>query len=176
MMIEERIKSSVRDVIDFPREGIIFKDITPILENSGLSKEIVIALAESVSHLKIDAVIGAESRGFLFGPSLAMALNVPFILARKKGKLPYKTIQQSYSLEYGEAVVEVNEDSIQENWNILVHDDLLATGGTAEAISKLVMHEKANVVGFSFLIELKFLNGSKILNKYSGNIVNLASY
>ena len=175
-MIEDKIKSTVRDVADFPREGVLFKDITPILENSELSKEIVKELAYQVKDLNIDAIIGAESRGFLFGPSLAMELGVPFVLARKKGKLPYKTIQQSYNLEYGEAIVEVNQDCIQPNWNVLVHDDLLATGGTAEAIAKIIKKEKAQVVGFSVLIELKFLNGRKILEQYSSNILNLASY
>lgn len=175
-MIEDKIKSTVRDVVDFPKKGILFKDITPILEDPNLSKEIIKELAQQVKHLKIDAVIGVESRGFLFGPSLAMELNVPFILARKKGKLPYKTIQQSYDLEYGEAIVEVNQDCIQSNWNVLIHDDLLATGGTAEAIAKIIQKEKAQVVGFAFMIELIFLNGRQILEQYSSNIVKLASY
>lgn len=175
-MIQSKIKEVVRDVVDFPRKGIVFKDITPILENPSLTREITLAMAKSVKHLNVDAVIGVESRGFLFGVSLAQELNVPFILARKKGKLPYKTIQQSYSLEYGEAIIEINQDSIKPNSNVLVHDDLLATGGTAEAIAKLIKHEKANVLGFSFIIELEFLKGRKILEEYSSNIINLAAY
>ncbi len=175
-MIEEKIKASVRDVKNFPKKGIIFKDITTIFENPELTKQVIEALKESVKHLTIDAVIGVESRGFLFGVPLAQALNVPFILARKKGKLPYKTIQQSYALEYGEAIVEINQDTIKPNSNILIHDDLLATGGTAEAIAKMVQSEKANVAGFSFVIELEFLNGRKTLEQYSNNIVNLAAY
>lgn len=176
MTIEDKIKSSVRDVNDFPKEGIIFKDITTIFEDTLLTREVINALKESVIHLKIDALVGVESRGFLFGVSLAQALNVPFVLARKKGKLPYKTIQQSYALEYGEAIVEINQDTIKPDWNVLIHDDLLATGGTAEAIAKLIQREKAHVSGFSFVIELEFLKGRNILEHYSSNIVNLATY
>lgn len=176
MTIEEKIKHHVRDVADFPKPGILFKDITTLFEYPQLCSEIVEEMATQFAPLNLDAIIAVESRGFLFGPSVAMKLGVPFILARKKGKLPYKTISQSYLLEYGEATIEVNQDVIQPNWNILIHDDLLATGGTAEAVAKIILNQKAHIAGFSFLINLSFLDGERKLSPYSANIINLATY
>lgn len=175
-MLEDKIKTTVRDVPDFPKPGILFKDITTLFENPELCNEIVDSIVEQAKSLNIDAIIGIESRGFLFAPMVAMRLGVPFIMARKKGKLPYKTISQSYLLEYGEATIEINQDVIQANWNILIHDDLLATGGTAEAVAKIVQRENASVAGFCFIISLSFLNGEQKLTNYSNEIINLATY
>ena len=175
-MIESKIKLTVRDVNDFPKPGIVFKDITPILKDPALCTEITKALAAQLDGLDIDVVAGIESRGFLFGPQLAQLLNVPFVPIRKVGKLPYKTVQQSYDLEYGSATIEAHEDALLPGQKVLIHDDLLATGGTVVAASKLVMQLGAEVVGYSFLIGLDFLNGRVRLAPYSNNIFSLASY
>ena len=137
MSLEASIKSTVRDVPNFPKEGIIFKDITPILENQELCSKIVDGFIEKIS-VKPDAIAGIESRGFLFGMLLANKLNIPFILIRKSGKLPYKTISQEYALEYGTAKIEMHVDSFKPGDNVLIHDDLLATGGTADAAAELI--------------------------------------
>ena len=175
-MLEQKIKSAIRDVPDFPKPGILFKDITPILHDPNLCREIVNAFAEKFSNQKIDAIVGIESRGFLFGVLLANKLNVPFIMVRKAGKLPYKTISQQYGLEYGTATIEMHVDALQKDWNVLIHDDLLATGGTAEAAAQLVKQLGANVSGFSFVVELGFLNGKEKLKTHSNNIICLAQY
>lgn len=175
-MIATKIKQTLRDVIDFPKPGIVFKDITPVLKDPILCKEITIALKEQLKGIKIDVVAGIESRGFLFGLALAQALNVPFVPIRKAGKLPYKTIQQSYDLEYGSATLEVHEDAFDRGQNVLIHDDLLATGGTVIAASKLVDQLQANVIAYSFLISLDFLNGKQRLDEFSSNTFSLVSY
>jgi adenine phosphoribosyltransferase len=175
-MLEQKIKSVIRDVPDFPKPGILFKDITPILHDQKLCTEIVNDFAEKLSGERIDAIVGIESRGFLFGFALANKLNVPFILVRKAGKLPYKKIAHEYSLEYGSAVVEMHEDEIQQGWNVLIHDDLLATGGTAEAAARLIQVQGGKVAGFAFLVELEFLKGKEKLDQYSKNIVSLVNY
>jgi adenine phosphoribosyltransferase len=175
-MLAETIKSVIRDVPDFPKPGIIFKDITPILKNAELVKSIVNKMADSYQSQNIDAIVGIESRGFWFGIMLANQLNIPFIPLRKKGKLPYKTVSYKYDLEYGSAEIEMHEDALKPNWNVLIHDDLLATGGTAIAASELVKMQQANVAGFSFVVELEFLKGRDLLLKYSENISNLVSY
>lgn len=175
-MIEEKIKNNLRDVADFPKPGIIFKDITPLLKNQELCSQIVDEFVSQLGDLEFDAIAGIESRGFLFGLMLANKLNKPFIPIRKAGKLPYTTIQQSYNLEYGSAVIEIHEDAFQPNQKILIHDDLLATGGTVEATSLLIQKMKGEVVGFTFLISLDFLEGKNKLTKFSENIISLASY
>lgn len=175
-MLETKIKQTLRDVADFPKPGIIFKDITPVLKDAALCAEITQALAQQLKGVKIDVVAGIESRGFLFGLALAQVLQVPFVPIRKAGKLPYKTIQQSYDLEYGSATLEVHEDAFTEGQNVLIHDDLLATGGTVVAASKLVNQLDANVAGYSFLISLDFLNGKDRLNLFSPNTFSLVSY
>lgn len=175
-MISEKLNKVIRDVPNFPKEGIIFKDITPILLDAKLTKEVVSELAENSKKLNLDAIVGIESRGFWFGIMLANELNIPFIPIRKKGKLPYKTLSYKYDLEYGSAEVEIHEDAIQPNWNILVHDDLLATGGTAKAAAELILMQQANVAGFSFVVELDFLNGRNELLKYSKNIISLTNF
>jgi adenine phosphoribosyltransferase len=175
-MIEDKLKKVIRDVPDFPKAGIIFKDITPILLDAKLTKEVVSELAKTTQSLNLNAIVGIESRGFWFGIMLANELGIPFIPIRKKGKLPYKTLSYKYDLEYGSAEVEVHEDAIQKNWNVLVHDDLLATGGTAKAASELILMQGGNVAGFSFVVELDFLNGRNELLKYSKNIISLANF
>lgn len=175
-MLETKIKATIRDVADFPKPGILFKDITPIFHNQQLCNEIVDEFAKRVADKKIDAIVGVESRGFLFGFALANKMNIPFILVRKAGKLPYKKIAYEYDLEYGSAKVEMQVDEIQPGWNVLVHDDLLATGGTAEAAVKLIQMQKGTVAGFAFVVELDFLKGREKLSPYSDNIISLVNY
>ncbi len=169
-------KNSIRDIPDFPKSGIIFKDITPVLANPTLCKEITKILVAEALKLKVNAVAAIESRGFLFGMLVAQQLNVPFVPVRKKGKLPYKTHTQSYSLEYGSAEVEIHIDALKPNSNVLIHDDLLATGGTASATAELIKKSKATIAGFSFLINLDFLKGKEALKKYSNNFFSLVDY
>jgi adenine phosphoribosyltransferase len=173
MNLTEEIKKAIRDVPDFPKPGILFKDITPIFYDQQLCNAIV---EESAKKLATDAIVGIESRGFLFGFLLANKMNVPFVLVRKAGKLPYKTISYEYELEYGTAKIEMHTDSLKKGWNVMIHDDLLATGGTAEAAAHLVKQQGANVSGFSFVVGLEFLNGKQKLNIHSNNITCLAQY
>jgi len=174
--LSEKIKNTVRNVPDFPKAGINFKDIAPVVENPSLSKEIVQEFANQLREKNIDAIVGVESRGFIYGMPLALELNVPFVLVRKVGKLPFDTIQHSYELEYGSATVEMHVDSIKPNWNVFVHDDLLATGGTAIAAAELVKKQGGNIAGFGFIIELSFLKGKEKLSDFSENIINLVTY
>lgn len=175
-MISERLDQVIRDVPDFPKPGILFKDITPILLDAQLTRDIVDEMAISVKGLNLDAIVGVESRGFWFGIMLANKLDIPFIPIRKKGKLPYKTVSYKYDLEYGSAEIEMHQEELKEGWNVLIHDDLLATGGTAAASAELILMQKAKVAGFSFVVDLAFLNGSEALKKYSENIFNLVRY
>jgi len=175
MNLEAKIKAAIRDVADFPKPGIMFKDITPIFENQSLCNDIVDGFINSLKK-KPDAIVGVESRGFLFGLLIANKMNVPFVLARKAGKLPYKTISYEYDLEYGSAKIEMHVDSLKKDWNVLIHDDLLATGGTAEATAHLVNMQGANVSGFCFVVGLDFLNGEQKLKTHTNNITCLAHY
>ncbi len=175
MNLQEKINNAIRNVPDFPKPGILFKDITPILEDAQLSQEIVTEFAKDWKG-KIDAVAGVESRGFLFGFPLAMALDIPFILIRKKGKLPYKTISYKYDLEYGSAEIEMHQGSVSKGMKVLVHDDLLATGGTAEAAAQLIKKEGGDIAGFSFLVELAFLEGRNKLNLHSNQVTSLITF
>lgn len=175
MNLVDQIKKTIRDVADFPKPGIMFKDISPILEDQKLCSAIVDGFIKELDH-KPDAIVGIESRGFLFGVLLANKLNVPFIMVRKAGKLPYKTIHCEYALEYGTAKIEMHIDALKKGWNVLVHDDLLATGGTAEAAAQLVKQQGANVSGFTFVVGLEFLNGKEKLKKHSNNITCLVQY
>lgn len=174
--LETRLREAIRDVPDFPEPGILFKDITPILLNPSLCREVVDGFLEAMKGVEIDVVAGVESRGFLFGLPLAMALDVPFVTVRKKGKLPYHTVSHSYDLEYGSAEIEMHRDAIHSGQRVLVHDDLLATGGTAAATSELVATQGAQVVGFTFLVELVALGGRKRIEPYSDHFVQLVSY
>lgn len=176
MNLEEEIKSVIRDVPDFPKPGIMFKDITPIMLNPTLSNKILDAMVEKYKDIEIDKIAGIESRGFLFGYALAMRLNKPFVLIRKKGKLPYKKISFDYDLEYGSATIEMHTDAILPNEKVLIHDDLLATGGSASAAAELVMMSGGQVVAFDFLVDLTFLQGSERLTKYTNNIITFARF
>ena len=175
-MISKEIDSKIREVLDFPKKGISFKDITPLLMDKNLSDKIILEFKSRVMDFDIDAVIGIESRGFLYGFLLANKLGVPFIPIRKSGKLPGKTIKYKYDLEYGSSEVEIHKDDIKKDWNVLIHDDLLATGGTACAAAELVNLSGARVAAFSFIVSLDFLNPNEKLFKYSSNIINLVEY
>src|SRR5665213_4209481 len=137
-MIAQQIKAAVRDIPDFPKPGIIFKDITPILKDPGLCDSVVDAFVERLKGIRVDVVAGVESRGFLFGLTLACKLGVPFVPVRKAGKLPFTIQQKAYDLEYGAATIELHTDAFEPGQHILIHDDLLATGGTARAASELI--------------------------------------
>jgi len=168
MQLSEKIKHSIRDVKDYPKPGIVFKDITPVLANPALCREIVRHIVEDFKSTQIDAVASTEARGFIFGSILAHELNCRFIPVRKAGKLPYKTRAQKYDLEYGSASVEMHVDAVQPGWRVLVHDDLLATGGTAGATAELIESFQGVIAGFSFLINLSFLPGAKNLTERFG--------
>ncbi|CAN5744252.1 adenine phosphoribosyltransferase [soil metagenome] len=172
----DAIREAIRNVPDFPKPGIQFKDITPLLLDPSLGKKIIAEFISQLKNTKVDAIIGIESRGFLFGYMLAVEMNVPFIPIRKSGKLPWKTIGCDYALEYGTARIEMHEDALAEGMNVLIHDDLLATGGTAAAAASLVEMKNATVSGFAFVVELGFLDGGKKLHAYSENIISLVSY
>ena len=153
----------IRDITDFPEKGIVFKDITPLLLDKNALKKASQALHGLVGNHRIDKVVGMESRGFFFGPMLATTLNAGFVPVRKSGKLPAAKISQSYNLEYGTDILEIHEDSIQKGENVLIHDDVLATGGTAKAVCQLVERLGGNIIACNFLIELDFLNGKEKL-------------
>lgn len=176
MTIEDRLKGTIRDVPNFPKEGIIFKDISTIMLDPVLSSDVIDHLVELYKDKHIDAVAGIESRGFLFGYPLAIRLGVPFILIRKEGKLPYKKISYAYELEYGKATIEMHTDAIKPGQNVLIHDDLLATGGSAAAAAALIEKCGGKIAGFNFLVSLDFLNGEEKLKNYSDNIVNLVRF
>ena len=160
---ERRLRALIREIPDFPRSGIGFKDITPLLADPGALDEAVRGLAEYARPLEVDSVIAAEARGFLLGPALALELRAGFVLARKPGKLPYQTVSAEYLLEYGASQLELHTDALQGGKRVLVHDDLLATGGTARALCQLVEQLGGEVAGCSFLIELAFLKGREQL-------------
>lgn len=160
------IANYIRDVKDFPKEGIVFKDITPLLNNPEARKECLKLLVSGLNGKKIDKVVGVESRGFLFGMLLAQELNVGFVPVRKPKKLPYKTISASYTLEYGTDTLEIHIDAIQKGDKVLIHDDVLATGGTAKAVCELVERLGGEIVQCNFLMELAFLNGREKISQY----------
>jgi adenine phosphoribosyltransferase len=162
----EQIKQKIRDVPDFPQKGIVFRDITTLLKDPQAYKAIIDHLYNRYKDSNLSAVIGIESRGFIFGGALADRLGVGFIPARKPGKLPAETVSESYSLEYGEATLEIHKDAITKGMKVLVIDDLLATGGTLQATCKLVERLGGEVVGIWVMIELTFLNGVSKLTKY----------
>ena len=176
MKLEERLKAAIRAVPDFPKPGILFRDITPVLEDPLLCRACIEGFREQLQGTPVDAIAGIESRGFLFGMPLALALGVPFLTVRKKGKLPWKTVAYKYDLEYGSAEVEMHAGSVKPGMRVLVHDDLLATGGTALAAAELVRMQDGQVAGFSFLIELAFLRGADRLLPCNTGLVRLATY
>jgi adenine phosphoribosyltransferase len=163
-MSADLLRAAIRDVVDFPKPGIVFKDITPVLADGKLFRESISLLCETTGGAKIDKVVGIDARGFIFAAAVADRLGAGFVPVRKKGKLPWKTRQTAYSLEYGESIVELHEDAVKPGESVLLVDDLLATGGTAAAAVKLLDELGANLVGISVLIELGFLQGrSKLI-------------
>lgn len=165
------LKNYIRNIQDYPKEGILFRDITTLLKDKDAFKFAIDAMAKQVEDKKIDYIVGAESRGFLIGSALAYRLNCGFVPVRKKGKLPCKTISEEYALEYGTDSLYMHEDAINKGANVLIVDDLIATGGTALAMMKMVERLGGNIVGSSFLIELKELNGRKDIGKYPVNVL-----
>ncbi|RTY96558.1 adenine phosphoribosyltransferase [Flavobacterium sp. GSP27] len=165
------LKKYIRDIQGFPKEGILFKDITPLLINPEARNKCLEILVESLKDKKIDKVIGVESRGFFFGILIAQELNVGFIPVRKPNKLPYETISATYDLEYGTDTLEIHIDAIKKGDRILIHDDVLATGGTARAVCELVEQLGGEIVQCNFLMELAFLNGR---TKIKGNEIFVA--
>ena len=157
------LRSFIRDIPDFPKPGIVFKDITPLMADAGALDGAVMALAGYARPLAVDVVIAAEARGFLLGAALARELGAGFVLARKPGKLPSETVRAEYQLEYGVDALELHSDAVAHGARVLVHDDLLATGGTATALCSLVEQLRGEVVGCAFLIELAFLHGRERL-------------
>ncbi len=153
----------IRNVPDFPKPGIQFKDITTLLLEPAALKEVTRLFEERYRDQKLDAIVGIESRGFIFGATLAYAMDLPLVLARKKGKLPADTISVEFSLEYGVDTVEMHKDALKSGQNVLIIDDLLATGGTVAAVAQLVRKLEANIVGAAFVVELPPLNGREKL-------------
>lgn len=160
------LKDYIRDIADFPKPGIIFKDITPLLANHKAMQVCSEALLELVGEQHIDKVVAIESRGFIFGSLLAQQLNAGFIPLRKPNKLPYKSLSERYGLEYGTDSLEIHEDAIQKGDKVLIHDDLLATGGTAKAACNLAERLGGEIIQCNFIVELDFLEGSKKLEPY----------
>lgn len=161
-----KLQESIRDIPDFPKKGIIFKDITTLLNSKEALRQAIDELTAAVVSEKIDYVVAAESRGFIFGAALAYKLGAGFVPIRKPGKLPSKTYKETYSLEYGEDSLEIHQDAFAPGSKVLVLDDLLATGGTALAMAKLVEKLKGEIAGILFLIELTFLKGRENLKDY----------
>jgi adenine phosphoribosyltransferase len=159
----EAVRARLRDVPDFPKKGIVFKDITPVLADRRLFREVLDAFVARWKDERIDKVVGIESRGFIFAAPLAYALGAGFTIVRKPGKLPWNVIREAYALEYGEAALELHIDAVGPGERVLVVDDVLATGGTAEAVGRLVTRQGAQLVSYSFLVELAFLGGAKRL-------------
>ena len=169
------VKSKIRSVNDFPKKGIIFRDITTALKEPEVLKEMIDYLCDQFKDVKIDYIAGIESRGFIFGMPMAYKLNAGFVPIRKPNKLPAETLSQEYSLEYGTDKIEIHTDAIKEGDNVLIVDDLLATGGTAEAACKLINKTGGNLVGIAFLIELEDLKGRDKFDK-DLKIVSMLKY
>jgi len=159
----DELKPFIRDIPDFPKPGILFKDITPLLKDPGAFKLTIEQMGQEASQLRPDLILGIESRGFLFGGALALRLSKGMIIARKPGKLPYQTTRVSYDLEYGSNTLELHLDAISKGQRVLVVDDLLATGGTAAACGELIRRQGGVVAGYLFVVELAFLGGRKKL-------------
>lgn len=174
--MEDELKRVILDFPDYPKPGIMFKDISPIFMNMSLYRKVINEFETRITSLNIDLIVGIESRGFWFGPAIADKLNIPFIPIRKKGKLPGDTFSKTYTLEYGSATIEIQKDRLKKGSRVLIHDDLLATGGTAFAASELVKIAGAEVVGFAFLVNLTFLKEKQNLNSISNNIISIVNY
>ncbi len=169
------LKHIIRDVPDFPKEGILFKDIAPLLTDPEAFRQTIDTIAEQWISQNIDVVVGIEARGFIFASALAYKIGAGLVIVRKPGKLPYKTYSVTYDLEYGTDSLEVHQDAIQPGQNVLIVDDVLATGGTVKAVSDLLRKFDANLLGVSFLAELTFLNGREKLDG-CGEITTLMSF
>jgi len=163
----KELKEYVRTIPNFPKEGIMFRDVTSVVQDPDGLNLAINDMQEKIKDLDIDLIMGAESRGFIFGTPLAYNMHKGFVMCRKKGKLPCETVEESYMLEYGEAILEIHKDAIKPGQKVLIVDDLLATGGTAKAMIRLVEKLGGEVVGLSFLIELVDLHGREKLNNYS---------
>jgi len=157
------LRARIRDVPDFPKKGIVFKDITPVLSDAALFRGAIDLMAERYRGDRVSKVVGIESRGFIFAAPLAIALGAGLAIARKPGKLPWQTVREVYALEYGENALEMHLDAVSPGERVLVVDDVLATGGTADAVGKLVARQGAELVGYAFLLELGFLHGARRL-------------
>ncbi len=170
----EDLKQYIRSIKDFPKEGIMFRDITTLLQNPASLNLTLVQLFENCKNLNVSKVVGIEARGFIYGAMLAQKLDVGFAPIRKPGKLPADKVQETYTLEYGTDTIEIHKDAIKPGEKVLIHDDLLATGGTAKAAANLVEKLGGKVVQLSFIIELSFLNGRKLLSDY--NVKSLVDY
>lgn len=157
------ISAYIRDVPDFPKPGILFKDITPLLQNGPVFRQVIDGWKKRFEGLNIDAIVGVDARGFIFGTALAYALVLPFVPVRKKGKLPHDTISEEFELEYGTDTMEIHVDAVSDGHRVVLVDDLLATGGTMAAVVRLVEKLGAEIVEIAFVVELSFLNGRKFL-------------
>jgi adenine phosphoribosyltransferase len=160
------LQTKIRDVPDFPTPGIVFKDISPLLADAAALSQAIESLAEWAESRRPDLVVGAEARGFILGGALAHRLGCGFVPARRPGKLPWRTVSASYALEYGENALELHEDAFARGARVLIHDDLLATGGTVKAMAELVEKLGGEIVGIAFVISLEFLNGRERLAGY----------
>ena len=165
-MSAEDLRAHIRDIPDFPKPGIVFKDITPLLLDADALSQAVSELAEWARPLEVDYVAAAEARGFILGAALARELGVGFVPARKPGKLPWDTVSAEYVLEYGVDALEMHADALADGARVLLHDDLLATGGTAQALAELIESAGAHIAGCAFLVELAFLGGRERLQGY----------
>ena len=170
------LKKCIRSIPDYPKKGILFRDITTLIKDKNAFKETIDQLGELSKKFKFDKIAAIESRGFIFGSTLAYNLSKSYILMRKKGKLPAKKISQDFVLEYGKATIEIHEDSINKNNSVLIIDDLIATGGTAEAAAKLVEKSGGKVAGFIFVINLFDLGGIKKLENKSYKVISLLEF
>ena len=170
------LRSLVRDIPDFPKKGILFKDLTPIWQDPAAFRAMVEQVAEPFRSARVELVAGIESRGLIIGSALALELGAGLVPIRKEGKLPWKTVKASYSLEYGEATTELHEDAFKPGARVLIVDDLLATGGTAQAAVELVKKLEGKILGLAFLVELEFLQGRQRLEKLGVETFSLIKY
>lgn len=175
-MIDFKLSSIIRNIPDFPKPGIQFKDITPLYSNPIILKECIHEMAVQFRGIKLDAIAGIEARGFLTGILLAQTLELPFIPIRKAGKLPADKVATTYELEYGTATIEMHRDSVRPGMQILIHDDVLATGGSALAAARLIKEAGGHVAGFSFLMELSMLGGGEKLQNFGKPVHSLISF
>lgn len=169
-----KLEDLIRDIVDFPEKGVVFKDITPLIQSAEGLHEAINRMQEGLKDLDFDIVVGPESRGFLFGVPIAYNLNKGFVPVRKPGKLPYKTVSQDYDLEYGSSTIELHIDAIKPGQKVVIVDDLLATGGTTRAMIDLIEKMGGEIVKIEYLIELEFLNGIDLFKDY--NVSSLIKY